>query len=110
VVEALEALRIALPLAAHLGAAVGARVEQRAHDAVLAAHEDDPPHAELARAEVARIGHLGLVAEIEPAAVEDPRALGVEHLGIEERLALDAEGAAPLVDVEIALPHCPRPP
>jgi len=66
-----ETVSIAAALAADLGSAVGAGVEQRAHDPVLAAHEDDAARAELAHAEVARLGDLGLVAEVDPRAVED---------------------------------------
>ena len=100
-VEALEAVRVAAALAADLGAAVRARVQERAHHAVLAAHEDDPAQAELAHAEVARLGDLGLVAEVDPRAVEDALALRGEHLRIEERLPAHAEEPVAFVVVDV---------
>ncbi len=107
-VEALEAVGIPAALAAHLGAAVGAGVEQRAHHAVLAAHEHDAPQPELAHAEVPRLAHLRLVTEVEPRAFEDARALLLEHLGVEERLALYAEQTVANVVIDVAIAEHPH--
>src|SRR4029077_19066441 len=78
VVEALEEPRVAGVLPTDRRAAVSTGVEEHAHVAVGAADEDDRAAVDQAPAEVAGLLELRLVADVEPAAVEDPLALEVE--------------------------------
>lgn len=59
---------------------------------VLAAREQFAA-ADVAGEEVAGCGDFGRVREIEPAAVEDARAFGGEHVLVDESPARDAEHA-----------------
>jgi myo-inositol-1(or 4)-monophosphatase len=94
VVEALEDASVAGILTADRRAAVGARVEQRADLAVGAAHEDDRPAADVAPDEVAGVWNLGLVANVQPAAVEDPLPLELVDRLRRHRRAVHAEQSA----------------
>src|SRR5262245_413600 len=60
-------------------------------DAVVAVPEDQRPVADVAGPEVARLGDLRLVADVEPAAIEDRPHLIAEHGLIPQRVAVDAE-------------------
>src|SRR4029079_3533306 len=94
VVEALEGLRVAGVLTADARAAVRARVVKRTHHAVTTAQEDQRAPGDLAPDEVARRVDLGVVAAVQPAAVEDALALERPHVVAGHRLALDAEHSA----------------
>ena len=81
VVEALEYLAVALVVAADEGAAVAAGVVEDAYLAVAGADEEEGASAHLATAVVAGVGDLGLVTEVEPAAVEEALAFQLQDLG-----------------------------
>jgi hypothetical protein len=68
-----------------------ADVEEHAHRARAVAAHQDRPAADRARDEVARRAHLALVAGIDPAAVEDPPHLALEHRGVDHRRAAHAK-------------------
>src|SRR6266404_1293199 len=87
-------------LATDLRAAVRAGVEHGAQRSLGVAREQDTAAADLAGDEVAGLGQFGTVAEIEPAFVEDPRALGLENIRIDKGLARDLEYLLFLVDHE----------
>src|SRR5262249_16283387 len=98
VIEALEGFRIAALLATNLRTAMRAGVEHRAQGALGVAREQDAAAADLTGDEVAGLWHFGGMAEIEPAFVEDARALGLENLGIDKGLARNLEDLLRLVD------------
>src|SRR5262249_10629331 len=80
VVTAGEGAAIARLLATPHGATVRARVVDRVQLAIASAREQQRPPADAARHEIARLPHLGGVAEIEPAFAEHPLALGRQDL------------------------------
>jgi maltose alpha-D-glucosyltransferase/alpha-amylase len=105
VVEAAEPLLVAATLAAHLGAAVRARVQQDPDLVVLVPGEEHRPAGNLAGDEVAGLGNLRLVPDIDPALVEDPLALRLEHLTVGEDLAVHEEAVGgPLIPHILRLP------
>ena len=100
VVEALEGLRVAMLLAANLRAAVRAGVEHCAQGPLGIAREQDAAAADLAGNEIAGLGQLRAVAEIEPAFIEDADTFGLQELGIHKCLARDLEYLLRLIDQE----------
>src|SRR5262249_16482512 len=91
VVEAEIGARIALGLAAHHRAAMAAGVQGDADRVPAVATDDHGAPAHRARLEVARGAHLGLVPGVDPADVEDARALELEDRGIDHGRAVDLE-------------------
>ncbi len=71
VIEALEKLGVALVEAADIGAPVGAAIVKHPHAPVAAAHPKERLAGHRSTAEVARVGNLGVVTDIEPAALEN---------------------------------------
>ena len=109
VVEAAQVAGVAVFFAAHGGAAVGAGVEERAHDAVDVAEEDQLAAAECAHLVVARFGDFGGVAEVEPAASPQQFPFAFEHLDIAVGGTVDAEDARlPILLDEPTPPPHPR--
>ena len=92
-VETLEALRVATAFSTDLGSPVGTGIQECAHDAVSASHEQHATLAEVAKTVVAEIGDLRFVANVEPAAVKDAALLLCEEVFVEEGPTLDAEQA-----------------
>ena len=82
------------PLATDERAAMGARVVEGMQRAVAIAIEEQRPAAHLPRDEASGRRYLGGVAEIEPAAAEDPFALEREDLLRDEDVAINAENAS----------------
>jgi len=77
VIEALERLGVAAIASTDGGAAMPAAIREHAHlSRRPAASEEQLPLPNRPANEVAAHGHLGLVTDIEPAAVEDPLDLG----------------------------------
>ena len=70
---------VALGHAADQGPAMPATVVEDPLDAVVAVPEHQRPVANVAGPEVARFGDLRLVADVEPAAIEDRAHLVLEH-------------------------------
>jgi hypothetical protein len=101
VVEAAEPPVVAAPLAADLGAAVRARVEPDPYAAAAVAAEQDGAPGDGAGHEVVRVRDLRLVADVDPAALEDRGALPGEHVVVDERGPVDEErvGAALVAEV-----------
>src|SRR5262249_27159741 len=91
VVEAAHAPGIALGHPADQRPAMAARVVEDALDAVVAVPEHQRPVSDVAGTEVTRLGDFRLVADIEPAAIEDRAHLIAEHGLIPQRIAVDAE-------------------
>src|SRR5262249_13675884 len=94
VVEAVQAPGVALGHTADQRTAMPATVVEDPPDAVVAAPEHQWPVADVAGPEVARLGDLRLVADVEPAAVEDRAHLVAEHGLIDQRGAVDPERPA----------------
>jgi len=86
VIETLERLGVAVFLAADLGAPMRAGVEQSRNRAVGAAREQQAAAADLTGEEIAGLRQFRLVAEIEPAFVEDLAPLAVQNRGVDECL------------------------
>ncbi len=108
VIAAGQSLRVAFAFVDHLGAAVGAAVEQHLHRAVAVARHDDRLAAEIRGDEVTRIGHLALVTDEQPGAAEDALHLQLEHI----RIGIDApmhpagfDQRRDVVSVSIAVAH-----
>src|SRR5204862_7777708 len=80
-----------LLLAADLGTAMRTGVEERTHHAVMAAHEDQRPTADLSRTEFSGALDLRLVPQVEPRSVEDAGALALEHVRVHERAPIHPE-------------------
>ncbi len=91
VVEAVHAPGVALGNAADQRPAMPATVVEDPLDAVVAVPEHQRPVADVAGPEVARLRDLRLVADVEPAAIEDRAHLVAEHVLVGQRGAVDAE-------------------
>ena len=94
VIAACEPLRVAAALVDHLGAAVGAAVEQHMHRTVAVARHDHRLAAKLGGDVVARVRHLAGMADKKPGAAEDPLHFQFEQVGIR----IDAPVHAPGLD------------
>src|SRR6202008_3992948 len=97
-----------------LRAAMRTGIEHGAQCSLGIAREQDTAAADLTRDEVAGLGKLGSVAEIEPAFVEDARAFGFENVGIDKGLARNLEDLLGLIDHErgihsLECVHCSPP-
>ena len=103
VIRTAEGPRVAAIGGADQGSPVHAPVDEDGDGAVLAAHHDDGLRADVPGDEVARARDLAVVADEDPAAVEDPLQLVVEdaRVGVErgvnaivlhERLVVDRGG------------------
>jgi hypothetical protein len=99
-IEALEGFGATLVLAAHLGAAMGAAVDEDPHRAVAAAANQQRPPADVAGDEIAGARDFGFVRRVEPRAIEDPLAFSLQDLGRDEGRAMNPEQSALAV-----LPH-----
>jgi c-di-GMP-binding flagellar brake protein YcgR len=84
-----------------LRTAVRAGVEEGVDLVLGVAGEQDGALGHAARDEVARLVQLGTVAEIEPAAIEDLRTLGIQYLRIDEAAARHLEQVVFLVDQDV---------
>ena len=81
-------------------------IEERARPARAVAHEQDRPAGDEPGAEVPVAGNLRIVAEIDPAPVEDPPMLRFENFGIDENPPVEPE-ALPFRVVDDEGPvHC----
>src|SRR5205085_2698600 len=80
-VEALELLRVAAVLPADLRASMGEGVVERAHLAVVPAHQEDVAATNHAPQVVAGSRQLRLVRHVQPAVREDALSLQRAHLG-----------------------------
>src|SRR5262249_38420460 len=89
VVEAAHGPAVALGHPADQRAAMAARVVEDALDAVVAVPEQQRPVADVAGPEVTRLRDLRLVADVEPAAIEDRAHLALEHVLVGQRRAVD---------------------
>src|SRR5262245_10372333 len=89
VIEAGVVLRITFRLAAHGSAAVAAGVEEDANPALAVAAEDNGTLADDAGLEIPRLPQLRLVADVDPADVEDTPPLELEYPRIHHRRAVD---------------------
>ena len=92
VVAAGETRGVALALVHHLGAAMGAAIEQHVHGVVAMTGHDDRLAAEVGGDEVAGIWHLAGMADEQPRAREDAFHLQLEHVGIGVDAAMHAAG------------------
>jgi len=79
-VEALKRLTVPSILPADQRSAMGAGVKENANVAITSANEEDGTAGDGAPAVVARLLDLRLVANVQPAAIEDTLALEVEHI------------------------------
>ena len=93
VIEAGVARRVTARLAAHHRAAMAAAVEEDAELVLAVAAEDERPAAHGAGAEVAGGAHLGFMAHVQPAALEDALLLGGEDRRLDERRASTSRDA-----------------
>jgi hypothetical protein len=102
VVRALEAPGVAASFAAYEGAPMSTGVEQHPDHAIVAAHQDYGASHDAPGAEVARVGHFGLVPGVNPALFENPLLLEVKVLGFGEDAPIDAKYSGGLVvDYEV---------
>ena len=62
--------------------------------------EEDAVGADHPRQEAAGPGHLRIVANIEPATIEDDLALALEHVLIDEGALIDKEAAALSIEMD----------
>ena len=101
VVEALEEPAVALGAGLHRHAPVGAGVDEDADLAGGVAGHDHGTAAHPPGAEVVVGGHLALVADVEPARVEDGGPLPLQHAAVDHGRSVDPEpGRLPVVDDE----------
>src|SRR5262249_46464199 len=100
VIKTLEGFCVAVLFATDLRAAMRTGVEHGAQCALGIAGEQDATATDLTGDEIAGLGKLGSVAEIEPALVEDPCAFGFENVGIDKGLAGNLENLLGLADHE----------
>src|SRR5262249_24566752 len=94
VVEALEHPGVAALLAAHGRAAVRPGVEERVQLALPGGCEQDVAPRDRPGDEVARLRELGLVAQVEPAAVEELLVFALHHAAVDEGVARNLEDPA----------------
>ena len=92
-VETLEDIPVTVLLAADEGATVGAGVVEGPNPVVLGLGEEKGSAANIATHIVAGLLHLRLVAEVEPALLEDTIPLRLQHLSRGQRRAVIAEYA-----------------
>ncbi len=101
-VRALERLRVAGTLTAYERAAMGAGVQQHSHFAIVPPYENQRTACDPARTEIARPGHLRLVAGVDPAILEDSLPLDFQAFRFGERAPIHAENSPRLiVDYEL---------
>ena len=86
-VRADEQRRIALLVAAHLHAAMPARIQEHVHDALLVAAQDDRLLAHARGVEVAGLGNQALVPDEQPGAGEQLLQFLLVEIGINEDFA-----------------------
>src|SRR4029077_18523161 len=90
----------------HLGAAMGAAVEQHLHRAVAVPHHDDRLAAPIGGDEVARVRRLAGVADEQPGAAKNALHLQVEKVGIGIDAPVHAAGLDELSDLlGVAVAH-----
>ena len=94
VIEALEKFRIALIDPTNVGAPMGAAVVKHSRSPVAAAHPKERLTGHGAAPIVASVGNLGIVAEIEPAALKNIRLLQHRDLSRVEHRAMNPEYSA----------------
>ena len=82
VIAADEPLGVALAFVHHLGAAMGAAIEQHVDAVVVMPRHDDGLAAEFGRDVVARVGDLAGVADVQPGAPEDALHFEFEDIRI----------------------------
>jgi hypothetical protein len=107
-IEAAETRCGTVILVAHAGAAMPARVVERANAPILAAHEDNGPFTDRVEFEIAAVRNLALVAHEEPGAAEYALHLGREDV----RVGIDpAMNPVTLRELVVALDrgHSPSP-
>ena len=99
---------MAVALVDHLGAAMGAAVEQHLHRTITMAHHDDRLAAEIGGDEVAGIGRLAFVADEQPGAAENARHFQVEQVRVGVNAPVHAARLDELGDlVGVAVAHRP---
>src|SRR5258707_10379626 len=96
-VGTLKRPRVARFLSADQGAAMSASVEQDADHAVIAAHENQWSPGHSSRAEIAGVRHLGFMADVQPALIEDAAPLLLKAFGIDECFAIYAKQSRVLI-------------
>ncbi len=106
-IETLERFRAAMLLAANLCAAMRAGVEHRPEIAPAVAGEQDISAPDRTGDKVAGLGEFGTVPEIEPAFVENLRALDIQNGGIDKSLTGDLEDLSGFIDQKRCL-HRPN--
>jgi hypothetical protein len=79
-VEALQDLGVPLVAPTNQRTSVGAGIQENAHIAIAAAHEEKWATGDIAAPVVPRFLHFRLVAEIEPALVKNPLLLQLKDL------------------------------
>lgn len=99
VIEALEKFRIALIDPTNIGAPMGATVVKHSRSPVAAAHPKERLTGYDAAPIVASVGNLGIVAEIEPAALKNIRLLQRRDLRRIKRRTVNTEESAGTVFV-----------
>ena len=87
VVEALKVLGVAFRLPAHLGAPVGAGVEEGVKGAAGVAVEDQISLGNEAPYEITFLGDFRFMADVQPAFVEDSVVLGIHDRRVRKRFA-----------------------
>src|SRR4029077_4661586 len=102
-VGTLKRPRVAGFLTTDQRAAMSASVEQNAHNAVIAAHQNQRATCHGPRAEVAGVRDFGLMPNVEPALVEDAAPLLLKAFRINERFAIYAKQSRVLIVNDEAL-------
>jgi hypothetical protein len=102
-VGTLKRPRVARFLTADQRAAMRASVKQYAHNAVIAAHQNQRAPGHSSRPEIAGVRHLGLMPDVEPALVEDAAPFLLKAFRIYERFAIYAKQSRVLIVNDEAL-------
>jgi hypothetical protein len=72
---------------------MGASIEQDAHGAICAAHENDRPSGDTPGTEITRLGDLGGMSSVNPGVFKNTTLFEGQNIRVGERLAMHAKEA-----------------